>query len=284
MSDDLKKEIDSLGRCLLFYLTWSEWKALSRRPWPWIVVGLVGVFTELQFLFGIFTDGAFDKLQLAARISAGVSMVAHPFTGPTFGIILMASLLRSGWGYAPFSRLILARGIVITVLIAVLPVISFALSLVNVVFFEIINVGPVDPRGYDRPMAESLDRYIRAPLAIMPFALFTAVLATLMNRYLAAITSRLLTIIDGFLIETGTEFIEAIDWLYGLQPGHIFYYWIDQEDAIWTMHNILGLEDDLQGLLLITWHIFWMACAIYVLIRWRAGHVKKRLAERNPDS
>ena len=252
------------------HLAWSQARLFTKRPWPWIFLGIMLVTTQVGFWTDIFWDSRFDPHEVDARFSRGVSVLNYFAFGPVFAAALMASLLRTGWKEGSVALQLAVRLLVVIACLATLPIFAFLVSFPAALLADAIPFSPEPGRGYSEyySWSKSFDRYGRTLFALIPYALLSALIASLISsRVVAAAIVAAFAVIETMILDFTIGWFDSLEWIFGLSISHMYYYWIDQEDAIWSMKNILGLSDDVQGLLVLSIHAIWMAVAIC----WLAG-------------
>ena len=102
----------------------EEWRALLRRPWPWVILAIAVLLTQGGFWIGMDNEPEFRPRTLLDSLGSCVNNLAH--IGPEAGVILMGSMQRSGWTGRNPAVLLAGRTATAVGMMAVMPMAAFA--------------------------------------------------------------------------------------------------------------------------------------------------------------
>ena len=228
-------------------------------------MGVILLTTQLGFWTGVFSDTRFNPSELDARFTSGVTVLNWFGYGPIFAAGLMASLLRTGWKDMSIVLQITTRLLVVITWLAIMPVVTFLVSFPTALLEDLLPFAPEPGRGYTEynSWSKTFDIYGRTLFALIPYALLSALIACLItSRVAAVVIVGVLAIFETIILDLTIGWFDSLNWIFGLSLKDMYYFWIQQEDAIWSMKHILGLSEDVQGVTVISLHIAWMSVAI----------------------
>lgn len=223
-------------------------------------LGIIILITQAGFWTGVAWDGAFDHRKLQESLSICVNTLR--FCGPVLAIVLMGSMPPARTQADTSLITIPARMAATTATLILLPGIAFLTLMVSIGIAELIpmeaNTAERTPAG----LVEMLETHGRAVYGSMTFAAMSAlILAVTKSKGWTTGLTIGWYILERILIDPATNWFQNMDWIVGIAPAHLYYHWTWEEEAIWSMKNILGMEDGLQGLLILGIHTVWMGTA-----------------------
>ena len=237
-----------------------------RRPWSWIAFGLLILFTQAHFWFGVAWDGAFNAGHLASVFSIVVGGVTYSL--PIFAIVLMGCIQRTGWGHQFAVNLLSTRVLVVVLALGVFSAAAFVALLPGTLIVASLSPMSEAESAFSNSWIVLLELLGRALLLAIPYALLCALLTLLMrSRIAGALLCVAYALAERILFDLTLGRFELTDWLNGLLLSSMYFHWLgDPDTTLGFMTNVFGLEDGLQGLLVIGVHTLWMSAAIGVLV------------------
>ncbi len=244
----------------------SQWIVMRRRPWPWIAFGLLLLFTQANFWLGVAWDDAFNAGHMASVFSIVVDGLT--LSVPILAIVLMGCIQRTGWGQYFVANLLSTRVLAVVLALGVFAVAAFVALLPGALI--VTSLSPMGEPGSasSHSWIALLELLGRALLLAIPYALLCALLTLLTrSRMAGALLCIAYALAERMLFDLTLGWFEITDWVRGLLLVEMYYYWLGNPDTtLGFMTNVLGLEDGLQGLLVIGFHTFWMSTAVCLLV------------------
>ena len=233
-----------------------------------VALGIIILITQAGFWTGVAWDGAFDHRNLQESLSICVNTLQ--FCGPALGIVLMGSIPAARTQTDTSLITIPARMAATTATLILLPGIAFLTLMASIGIAELISTGTDTIQRTPAGLVEMLETHGRAVYGSMTFAAMSALtlVITRSRRWTIGLTL-VWYILENILIDLATGWSQHLSWIIGLAPAHLYYHWTLEEEAIWSMKNILGMEDRLQGLLILGIHTAWMGAAAVGIQKYR---------------
>ena len=242
----------------------DEWRALLRRPWPWVILAIAILLTQAGFWIGIDNEPEFRPRTLLDSLGSCVNNLAH--TGPEAAVILMGSMQRSGWTGRNPAVLLAGRTATAVGMIALMPIAAFAATAAAHGMATAILGHAGEAYGTETTVLQELDIYGRALWVTLTYVAMAALLSLLTgSRAWGTGITLAHMFLEYIVVDLAIEWFEPMRWVFGLTPAHIRYNWVWPDSALWGMENILGLGDTPQALLVLGLHAAWMsatACLI----------------------
>ena len=227
--------------------TCREQAGIWREPTAQATLVLIILIAQVGFWTGFAGDGAFNYRSLQESLSICINTMR--FFAPAAAIILMGSApSRTG---TPLTD-ILARMAVTTLAITTIPLAAFLTLMASIEIVEIFPTGSDIPTGTRIHLGEMLGTHGRTIYGSTTFAALTALLFTATNSKAWTISLLLVWItLENILIDLATGWSPYLSWTLGVAPAHLYHFWTAGEEALWSMKNILGMKDELQGPLIL---------------------------------
>ena len=237
-----------------------------RRPWPWIAFGLLLLFTQINFWLGVVWDDAFDGGDLASVLSIVVDGLTYSL--PIFAIVLMGCIQRTGWGRHFVAQLLSTRVLAVVLALGVFAVAALVALLPGALIVASLSPTRESGSAFGDSWVALLELVGRALLLATPYALLCALLTLLTrSRIAGALLCIAYALGERILFDLTVGRFELTDWVSGLLLVEMYYHWLgDPDTTLGFMTNVFGLEDRLQGLLVIGFHTLWMSAAVCVLV------------------
>ena len=144
----------------------SQWTVMWCRPWPWIALGLLLLFTQTNFWLGVAWDDDFD----AGHLASVFSIVVDGFTYlvPIIAIVLMGCIQRTGWGHHFVTHLLSTRILAVFLALGAFAVVAFVALLLGMLI--VTTLAPVDERasGFSDSWVALFELLGRALLVAIP--------------------------------------------------------------------------------------------------------------------
>ena len=247
-------------------LAGSEWVVMWRRPWPWIALGLLLLFTQAYFWLGVAWDDAFNAGHLASVLSIVVDGVTYFL--PIFAIVLMGCIQRTGWGHCFVAKLLSTRILAVILALTSFAVAAFVALVPGALIVESLSPTSEPGSSFSDSWIPLLELLGRALLLAIPYALLCALLTLLTrSRMAGALLCIAYALAERILFDLTLGRFELTDWIRGLLLVEVYYFWLgDPNTTLGFMTNVFGLEDGLQGLLVIGFHTSWMSAAVCLLV------------------
>ena len=244
----------------------TQWTPLWRSPYPWVLLAFLVVVTQAGLWSGIAWDDGFDARQPLRVFSIVLNALA--FMVPVFSIVLMGAMHRVGWGNERPPRLLAARVIVVVLSLALIAVVSFAAMLPGLGVGRALVAGPemVNPFPFPSSWEGFCALMGRAILIAVPYATLCALICLLTKSgFAGTFLACVYAVMEYILFDLTLGWFSLFEWVPGLLLGQMYTHWLGNPDTtLGAMRNLLRLEDDLQGLVVVAFHTLWLSAAVCV--------------------
>ena len=238
----------------------EEWRALLRRPWPWVILGIAVLLTQGGFWIGMDNEPEFRPRTLLDSLGSCVNNLAH--IGPEAAVILMGSMQRSGWTGRNPAVLLAGRTATAVGMMAVMPIAAFTATVAAHGMATAILGHAGEAYGMETTVFHEASIYGRALWVTLTYVAMAALLSLLTgSRAWGTGITLTYMFLEYIVVDLVIEWFEPMRWVFGLTPSHLRYNWVWPDSALWGMENILGLEDTPQALLVLGLHAGWMSAA-----------------------
>ena len=237
-----------------------------RRPWPWIALGSLLLFTQANFWLGVAWDDDFDPTRLEAVFTIVVDGLAYLVA--IFATVLMGCIQRTGWGSRFVLFLLPARTLAVVLVLGVFAVAAFVALLPGVLIVTFLSTLGERSSAFVDPWPASLELLGRTLLLAVPYALLCALFTLLTrSRIVGAVLCIAYFLAEGMLFDLTLNQLAAASWARGLLLSEVYYYWLgDPDTTLGIITSLLRLENGPQGFLVLGVHTLWLSAAICLLV------------------
>ena len=240
-------------------------------------VWAVGVLFVLSSQLGFWLDAAgprlFEPRDLGGSI--GLCLGVTLFWVPLACILVMAGAQRGGW-----SREAVARQLALRLAVT-------ALTVVTLTAGALLLLAPATATLLLTPewaglfdvhwprFLRDLDYFARGIWLGLAYGSLCALLTALFrSRALGAVLAVVVSIAEPMVRSFLIPPYSPIGWLNGLSPSVMYGHWLgDELRSFGFMRNLLGLEDGLQGFLVMGGYLLLSSLLTWAVVRWRGRPV-----------
>ena len=245
---------------------------LRYEPAVWVVASWF--FVSAQFGFWIDAAGPrlFEPGDLGGAIGRCVGVML--FWAPLAFIVVMVGAQRGGWSREGVVRELALRLLATAVMVVALTAAALLMLLPAVAtgFLTLAWADMLDVRWPE--LWQQLEYFSRGIwLGLAYAALCGLMTAIFRSRALGGVLAAALALAEPVAVSVLTPPYSALGWLDGLSPSAMYNHWLgDDLRSLGFMHNLAGLEDGVQGFLVMGGYLL-----IFCLLTWAVARRRGRV-------
>ena len=244
---------------------------LGRTPATWILAGIAITLVQTGYWLGTVRDDAFDPGNPAESFLIGVTMLEH--LGVAFTAVLAVAILARTNTTQEKAPGLIVRTTTVLVTLVLLTVLAYATLLPAIAWADLAGWSPEQRSAIRIPAwTEMIVQLGRVLLGCCAYAVLTALLAVATgSRAVAAVTTIAHSLFEGILLDLLIGDVEALEWVFGVIMSWVYYHFVWREDALGAMVNVLGLDNDTQGMLVFAGYSLCLGVLEWCLRRFSRG-------------